>query len=787
MKKVFPYLVAFTILIPLLVLIGWQFDIEFFKRPVPGSVFINPATASGILLAAISLYLFTIPNRPKLIVVARFLAAFVLLLGTAKFIAAIIGFDSKVQPLIFKAQLAAELNNKASNTTSPNALISAILIASALFLFRSQNIALRRIANYLALFVMIIGLFSIIGYVYHIKEYYEVPSFYPMALHTAICFFLLGLSLLFANSDVGFMLLISSPNVAGKIARLLIPAILIIPTALGYVWIYAQTALPLTAGFGVSLLIISFIIVFFVLILYLSVALNKGDLARLASEEELRQKNETLRTTEERLLLATEGTAAGIWDWTDMTKDAEWWSARFYELLGYSNNEISASAKAFREIMHPDDFTRITAKLNEHFQKKSRFEIEARLKTKNGGYKWFLGTGQVSRNSEGKPVRMVGSIIDIDEQKKARDVIEQQAALIQMLPDGIVYYSKGMKFAGLNEGAEKMFDLKRDEVIGKNLTDFISFSLGPGEKFENSLDQLWKTGFYRGELQITNRGTGKAVHVLVNIKKMENASGAEPLFMAIYTDLSPLRINEELKQALKSLETNKQYLEQFAYISAHDIKAPIITISGLTELMVKSNAVKDEHQEVLKMLTNSVKQIQRTNHSLNNILKLRKNLMAKDYAHDQSFTLKTIFEDIKSALQHDLDFAGATIEVDLHDVGDTHFQYVYVKSIFYNLLSNAIKYRDILRPLVIKAEALKVNENKFHFIVEDNGLGIDMKKNKGKMFGIFKRFHTHVEGSGVGLHIVKSIVDEYNGTIDVQSVPGEGTRFVIELNENILA
>ena len=583
------------------------------------------------------------------------------------------------------------------------------------------------------------------------------------------------------------MQLISSPNVAGKIARLLIPAIVIIPTALGYVWIYAQNVLPLTAGFGVSLLIISFIVVFFVLIWYLSVALNKGDMARLASEEELRLMNETLRTTEERLLLATEGTAAGIWDWTNMTGDTQWWSARFYELLGYRNNEITASAKAFREIMYADDFNRIAAKLDEHFQKKSRFEIEARLKTKSGAYKWFLGTGQVSRNTEGKPVRMVGSIIDIDEQKKARDVIEQQAALIQMLPDGIVYYSKGMKFAGLNEGAEKMFDLKRDEVIGKNLSDFISLSLGPGEKFENSLDQLWKTGFYRGELQITNRTTGKAVHVLVNIKKMENASGAEPLYMAIYTDLSPLRINEELKQALKSLETNNQYLEQFAYISAHDIKAPIITISGLTELMVKSNAVKDEHQEVLKMLTNSVKQIQRTNHSLNNILKLRKNLMAKDYAHDQSFTLKTIFEDIKSALQHDLDLAGAVIEVDLHDVGDTHFQYVYVKSIFYNLLNNAIKYRDILRPLVIKAEALKVDENKFHFIVEDNGLGIDLKKNKGKMFGIFKRFHTHVEGSGVGLHIVKSIVDEYNGTIDVHSVPGQGTRFIIELSENILA
>ena len=96
MKKAFSYLVAVIILIPLLVLIGWQFDIEFFKRPISGSVFMNPATACGILLSALSLYLFAIPNRAKLINVARFLAALVLLLGPVKLIAALVGFDSKL-------------------------------------------------------------------------------------------------------------------------------------------------------------------------------------------------------------------------------------------------------------------------------------------------------------------------------------------------------------------------------------------------------------------------------------------------------------------------------------------------------------------------------------------------------------------------------------------------------------------------------------------------------------------------------------------------------------------
>jgi PAS domain S-box-containing protein len=787
MKKASLYLNFLSILIPLLVLVGWQFDIDFFKRPISGSVFMNPVTAVGIFLSALSLYLAGTENQPKLQITARALAGFVLFFALIKLVTAVLGVELKIQPLLFRQELATELNHKASNITSPNALISIIQFSLALLLFHSRHIRTRRLANYLAMLVLLIGLFSLIGYMYHVKEYYSVPSFYPMAIHTALCFTFLALALLFANNDVGFMVVLSNPNIAGKIARLLVPATVVVPIILGYLWVYAQTYLSITGEFGISILIIGFIAVFFTLIWYVSAALNKGDIARVASENALMQKNQILATTEERLLLATEGTSAGIWDWMDMIKDEQWWSSRFYELLGYRNNEIPSTAKTFREFMHPVDFKGIAKKLDEHFKQKSRFEIEARLMTKSGGYKWFLGTGQVRRNEQGIPVRMVGSIIDIDEQKKTRDLIEQQAALIKMLPDGIVFYSKGMKFADINTGAEKMFDLKRDEVIGKNLGDFINFAMGAGEKFENSIDQLRETGFYRGELQITNKITGKAVNVLVNIKKIENSSGAEPLFMAIYTDLSPLRINEELKRALKSLETNNQYLEQFAYISAHDIKAPIITISGLTELMVKSNAVKDEHLEVLKMLTNSVKQIQRTNHSLNNILKLRKNLMTKDYAADQSFTLRTIFDDVKGSLQHNIELANGTVEVDLHDIGEVHFQYVYVKSVFYNLLSNALKYRDPERALIVKIEAIKVNEKQFCFIIEDNGLGIDLEKNKGKLFGIFKRFHTHVEGSGVGLHIVKSIVDEYNGTIEVQSKPGNGTRFVINFNESILA
>ena len=788
MKRVLYLINVVVVVVPLLVLVGWQFDVEFLKRPIPASVVMNPVTAVCILFSGFAFYLLSEQSRKSTyLLTARVLATLVLIIGLLKLSAVFTGINIGIDTVLYRQRLLADHSDSNPNTMAPNAAFAFVFYACALLLLSWSGWRRLKFANYLAVLVLMVSLFSIIGYLYHVKVYYGLPSFYPMAIHTAFSFLLLSLLMLLYNNKVGFMVILSSPNIAGQVARLLIPATIIVPITLGFIRLYAQWHVPISVELGVSLLIISVIAVFFSLTWYVSVALNKADEARIHAEEELIRRNETLRIAEERLLLATEGTSAGIWDWEDMNADKEWWSSRFYELLGYANNEIPASAKTFRDIMHPDDFRRIAKRLDAHFKNESRFEIEARLKTKSGAYKWFLGTGQVSRDKHGKPVRMVGSIVDIDEQKRTRDSIEQQAALINLLPDGIVFYAKGMKFADINAGAEKMFGLKREEVVGKNLNEFISFSLPGGEVFENSLAQLWQTGFYRNEIQITNLATGKTVNVLVTIKKMENTYGSEPQFMAIYTDLTPLRVNEELRKALKSVETNNQYLEQFAYISAHDIKAPIITIAGLTELMTKRNAVKDEHKPVLRMLTNSIGQIQRTNNALNNILKLRKNLVDHQHQADQLLTLQTIIDDVKTSLYTEINAAEATLEENLEGLADTNFNAVYLKSIIYNLLSNAIKYRDPLRKLVVKITARRTNDDKFSFIVEDNGLGFDVDRNKTKMFGIFKRFHTHVEGSGVGLHIVKSIVDEYNGSIDVQSEPGKGTRFVLELNKNILA
>ena len=495
---------------------------------------------------------------------------------------------------------------------------------------------------------------------------------------------------------------------------------------------------------------------------------------------ELTVAEKALGKTEERLQIALDGMEAGLWEW-NTKEDKRWWSPLYFELLGYKYNEIEPSLETLKSLVHPDDLELLLKSIKDTLVEEGRFNIAIRYKTKAGDYKWFRVHGKTVFDETGKPLRMVGTIIDIDKHRKADILINQQAALIQILPDGIIYGDITSKITNINAGAEKMFEMTADEARGKTVDDIMSFKLKGTTREANRIELATK-GFVRMEAEVTNRN-GKTMQVLGSVKMVVNADSL-PGWVAIYTDISPLKLNEELKEALKKLETNNQYMEQLAYISAHDIKSPIIALEGLSDILINSNAVKPEYAEVLKMFKNTINQMQRTNHSLNNILKLRKNLLRKEDVSDQSFSLQSIIEDVKTTLQNNLDEAKATVEVDMDGVSEVHFPYVHIKSIFFNLLTNAIKYRDPKRPLTINIKAKKEGDN-FSFIVQDNGLGMNLNLNKDKLFGIFKRFHDHVEGTGVGLHIVKSIVDAYGGTIEVESAEGKGTSFKISFNNTI--
>jgi len=139
-----------------------------------------------------------------------------------------------------------------------------------------------------------------------------------------------------------------------------------------------------------------------------------------------------------------------------------------------------------------------------------------------------------------------------------------------------------------------------------------------------------------------------------------------------------------------------------------------------------------------------------------------------------------IINEIKLSVENLIKSEKVQIAIDFSAIDQVTSIKSYIYSIFYNLISNSIKYKQPDTPPVIKIKSSLVdNQIVLHF--SDNGMGIDLKKNKDTVFGMYKRFHTHIEGKGMGLFMIKTQVETLGGKINIRSELNRGTEFKIEL------
>lgn len=233
-------------------------------------------------------------------------------------------------------------------------------------------------------------------------------------------------------------------------------------------------------------------------------------------------------------------------------------------------------------------------------------------------------------------------------------------------------------------------------------------------------------------------------------------------------------LEEKVADRTQQLSNRNKQLEQFTYTISHDLKNPAINLVELIKIM--SPNMKDHSDaSIFSMLEKTAGNMYNTLIELLNVLKAtqEKGLRIEDLSFEE------IIEDAKISIKHSIEKCNATIQVDIKQE-NTPFHKPHLQSIVYNLLSNAIKYQ---RPGVDPIIEIKTfTEGAYNCIsVSDNGLGLDLENDGEKLFGMFQRLHDHVEGTGVGLHLIHSIVEQAGGKIDVSSKVGVGTTFTVKL------
>lgn len=236
--------------------------------------------------------------------------------------------------------------------------------------------------------------------------------------------------------------------------------------------------------------------------------------------------------------------------------------------------------------------------------------------------------------------------------------------------------------------------------------------------------------------------------------------------------------NEELAEVNQELLHTNTDLDNFIYSASHDLKAPIANLEGLLRLLTRrlKNQIQGQDMEVLKMMNEAMVKFKQTLQGMMEMAKVQKNLEEDK----EGVLLAELVEEVKADVSDLIEQYGAEIQTDFKEVEIT-FSRPKLRSIVYNLLSNALKYSSPQRSAVIILKSYQ--EGAYSVLsIEDNGLGIP-ESQLSKLFSMFKRFHTHIEGTGIGLYIIKRIIDNNGGKIAVESWEGMGTKFTVSFKK----
>jgi len=458
-----------------------------------------------------------------------------------------------------------------------------------------------------------------------------------------------------------------------------------------------------------------------------------------------------------------------------------WVAGAFEKMTGYTFEEYVKTG-GWSAHMHPDDIEKDTQDLEKLLKNQNVVNSDIRTVTKSGEICWErVFAHPVWDEKNNRLIGIVGAVQDVTTQKQSEELLKttllQQTAILNSIPDMAWLKNKNGQYVAVNEQFAKAAGKKTEDIIGK---------------FDS---EIWDTEFaniyHKDDLEVIQSGqrkhteelqrdsTGRKYWVETTKTPILNELGEVVGTTGIAREITERKKAElERENLITELEAKNAELERYTYTVSHDLKSPLVTIRGFLGYLEK-DALAGNVQKVkddIKRIENATQKMQTL---LNDLLELSRIGRLINQATDMLFT--EIVKDALELVRGQIEEKNVLVEIQ-NTSAIIHGDRMRLTEVIQNLVDNAVKFMGNQPNPHITIGENKNEKNETIFFVHDNGIGIDSQYHE-RIFTLFNKLNTDTEGTGIGLTLIKRIIEVHNGRIWLESEPGKGTTFYFTLNQ----
>lgn len=511
----------------------------------------------------------------------------------------------------------------------------------------------------------------------------------------------------------------------------------------------------------------------------------------------------SFQESEARLKRSQEIAHLGSWE-LDLVNNVLVWSDEIYRIFGLQPQKFGATYEAFLEAVHPED----RALVNEAYSGSLRdgrdtYEVEHRIVRKDTGeIRYVHERCEHVRNESGQIIRSIGMVHDITDRKKAEDAIirakEEWERTFDTMPDLIAILDNHHRIVRVNKSMAQKLGQEPGQCMGLPCYEYVHGLPEPPAFCPHTCTV--NDGLQHVEELYEERLGG---HFLVSTTPMFNKEGAVIGSVHVARDITErkiteeeiIKLNEELKQHIVYLDVANSELEAFSYSVSHDLRSPLRSIAGFSQVLWEDYADKLDVEgiESLKRILNAT---QRMGQLIDDLLKLSR--VTRSEMKREQINLSEIARKIIDRL-HNTE-PGRPVEFIIAEGLTVQGDEQLLNVVLENLFGNAWKFTEKNPEATIefgqlRSAALRQAQGdnvmvslsnheieKTVYFVRDNGAGFDMAY-AGKLFSPFQRLHSTKEfaGTGIGLATVKRIINRHGGEVRIEGEVGKGTTVYFTL------